>query len=72
MTELHLHSVYDIKWWDAPVLEFDKFLAERAAAGEKLPDQPAGSNNGSQPGTPSRTAGRQLHKDDSDNALFAL
>ncbi|XP_013401561.1 TOM1-like protein 2 isoform X2 [Lingula anatina] len=43
--------------------EFDRFLAERARAAESLPDSNSGSTTRS---------GRQLQKDETENALFAL
>lgn len=65
------------------VLEFDQFLEERISAGERLPlvKPAAAAGEESQqapttaaPGTPQRNANttRQMHKDDSENALFAL
>lgn len=48
--------------------EFDRFLAERAREGDNLPDMNPGQNQG----RTNPRGGRQMQKDDGENALFAL
>ncbi|KAK2169905.1 hypothetical protein LSH36_6g13051 [Paralvinella palmiformis] len=48
--------------------EFERFLAERAKAAETLPDVPGNTQQQQQSGRP----GRQLQKDETENALFSL
>jgi len=48
-----------------PFAEFDRFLADRAAVGESLPAADSDQSTGT-------GRGRQMRKDDSENALFAL
>lgn len=52
-------------------LEFDQFLEERISAGERLPSVKPGEESQQQV-TASPQRSRQMHKDDSENALFAL
>lgn len=51
-------------WW---IAEFDRFLAERAAAAENLPP----ATNSTSPANRG-AARRQLEKDEQENSLFAL
>ncbi|XP_067928316.1 TOM1-like protein 2 isoform X2 [Watersipora subatra] len=51
--------------------EFDQFLSERVAAGDNLPDKKPDADS-SRPSASKNGSGRHLHKDDSENALFAL
>ena len=53
--------------------EFDQFLEERVAAGEKLPERkPETDASGRSTAPAASRNGRQMPKDDSENALFAL
>lgn len=59
--------------------EFERFLAERAAAAEQLPTvtaggatRPATTLSQASPGRPTTQPTRELDKDEPENPLFAL
>lgn len=52
-------------------LEFDRFLASRAAAVDQLPDIPAATGT-QQPQRGGNRPTRQLQKEEEENTLFAL